>query len=181
MNIKNNKKAKDSIIKIQNSLCQLLTDVGHKSITIKNVCANAKINRTTFYAHFDNIEDALYKTCEEYVLVAYNIFLNNELEYKNRVKQSLDIIKNKLEFFAYAFSHVHNLDQRVIEMVENYSYNHCNDFKKSELSLAFIIAGFIGICKKYFLNKELYSNINLNEFTNIICNSINLDNPYLPM
>lgn len=181
MNKKNNKKSKDSVIKIQNSLCTLLKNIGHKLITIKKVCEVAKINRTTFYAHFDNIEDALYKTCEEYISLSFQIFLNTNLDYKSRVKQSLEVVKEKLEFFAYAFTHVHNLDQKIIEMVENCCISLCKEFKKSQLSLSFIIAGFVGICKKYFLTSNLNSTITLNEFTDVICNSINLSNPYLPM
>lgn len=181
MNIKNNKKSKDSVAKIQNSLCKLLQQVGHKAITIKNVCENAKINRTTFYAHFDSLEDALYKTCEAYIMETYEIFLNAKIEYKLRVKQSLEVVKNKLDFFAYAFTHVHNLDQKVIEMVENCCAALSKDFSKTQLSLSFIIAGFIGICKKYFLDKKFYTKLTIDEFTDIVCNSINLNNPYLPM
>ena len=181
MNIKNNKKARDSIKRIQNSLCKLLKDIGHEAITIKKVCEDAKINRTTFYAHFDNIEDALYQTCEEYILSAYNIFLNTNLDYKLRVKQSLSVVKEQLEFFAYAFTHVHNLDQCIIEMVENSCFKHSKELQKTQLSLAFIIAGFIGVCKRYFMNNKINRSVDLYDFTDIICNSINLQNPYLPM
>ena len=181
MNIKNNKKSQNSIKKIQTSLCGLLKSFGHKAITIKKVCEHASINRTTFYAHFNSIEDALYQTCEEYILCAYKIFLDTKLDYKSRVMKSLDIVKDKLEFFAYAFAHVHNLDQRIIEMVENYYCNNCKEFQKTQLSMSFIISGFIGICKKYFINNKFHNKIDLTGFADIICNTLNLQNPYLPM
>jgi len=182
MNIKNNKKSKESIKKIQNSLYKLLSSLGDNKLTIKELCQDAKINRTTFYAHFDSIEDALYQICEEYIVKIYKVFLNTNVDYKTRVGQALEIIKSKFEFFVYIFLNVNNLELRVIEMIENSCLDEIsdNEFEKSRLSLVFIISGFIGIGKTYFndLEKNKTIKISKDEFCELICNVINKNNPY---
>lgn len=182
MNIKNNQKSKNSIAKIQNALYNLLSTVGHKKLTIKLVCNEAQINRTTFYAHFDSIEDALYQMCEKHIIDVFKIFLKLDLPYKLRVKESLQIIKNNYSFFEYIFTNVNNLELRVIEMVENSDlYDKSNsNYKNTKLSLAFIISGFVGIGKTYFndLKSNKTAKISIDDFANLIFNVINQNNPY---
>jgi len=103
MNIKNNKKAQESIKKIKTTLTTLLKDYDINDIKIKFLCETAKVNRTTFYSHFDTVEDVLYEICEEYIKQVYQIFLNVDAEYKDRLKQGLIIIKNNIEKFKYFF------------------------------------------------------------------------------
>ncbi len=58
MNTFNNKRKKDSIQKIKNALLELLKTNEIEDITVTMICQEAKINRSTFYANFDNIQDA---------------------------------------------------------------------------------------------------------------------------
>ena len=84
MNVSNNKRSKDSIFKIQNAVCDLIHIFGLKSINIKMICEKAGVNRTTFYVHYDSVEDVLYDICKQYIHKAYNIFMNTKISYKQR-------------------------------------------------------------------------------------------------
>ena len=55
MNTKNNLSFRNNENKIQNSLLQLLEDNDIDNITVKQICAVAGINRSTFYSHYDDI------------------------------------------------------------------------------------------------------------------------------
>lgn len=178
MNIKNNKRAQDSKNKIKNAICNMLQTVGHNQLSIKSICANAGVNRTTFYSHFDGVEDALYQICEEYIVKAYKIFLKTNIPYKTRIKNAIEIIIDKIDFFNYVFTNVHNLELKILEMVQT-CYVGNDDFinnDQAKLSLAFIISGFIGVGKLYFNSQN--SKIDSQQFADVLCSAINLSNPY---
>lgn len=178
MNRKNNKRAQNSIQKIKKSASILIKNINHKKMTIKDICNKAKINRATFYAHFDSIESVLYEICEEYIINCYKIFLDKNLSYKTRIRNAIELIQEDLDFFAYIFDNVHNLELKILEMVENYYTD--DDFvsgtKAARLSLAFIISGFVGVGKIYF-NSEKYK-MKPEEFADILYSAINVSNPY---
>lgn len=182
MNIKNNKKSQISKEKIQKTLYKLLKTTPFNEITITYLCKESKINRTTFYAHYDHIEDVVLNICEEHIIKMYSIFLNTNISYKERVKQSLYLIKDNLEFYSYVFTNVHNLELKVIELIEYSCFNKAplQVYEKAKLSLAFIISGFIGIGKTYFydLKANKTKKLSLNDFSELITNVINKDNPY---
>ena len=85
MNIKNNKRAQQSVNKIRFALNELLQKCGHKNLSITQICKSANINRATFYSHYDSIEDALYQMCEEYIKKVFSIFLNKTISYKEKI------------------------------------------------------------------------------------------------
>ena len=72
MNIKNNKKSQQSKQKIKDALSTLIKDKEYQ-VSVKYLCEVAKINRTTFYSHFDSVEEVLYDMCGSYIKKAYNL------------------------------------------------------------------------------------------------------------
>lgn len=180
MNTKNNNKSKESIKNIQKAVCKLLQIVGHEKLTIKQICDEAKVNRTTFYAHFDTIEDVLYEICEEHIIKAYEIFLNRNIPYQQRIKQTMDVLMENAEFFAYVFEHVHNLEIKILNMVESCcdDANNEQNPEQAKLSLAFIISGFVGVGKIYFTNEKYKNKMTPEQFSEILCGTINQANPY---
>ena len=178
MNKKDNKRAQDSKQRLKRAVCNLLKEVGHEKITIKSLCKEAGVNRTTFYAHFDDIEDLLYEICEEYIVGCFKIFMNTEVSYRIRIKNAVELIRDDMEFFAYVFRNVHNLELKVLNMVEILYTD--NDYlagaEKAKLSLAFIISGFVGVGKIYFSSDKC--KMNPDEFADILYNAINMSNSY---
>lgn len=46
------------------ALIELLNKKDYEFITIKEICKKAGVNRSTFYLHYDNVEDLLLETIE---------------------------------------------------------------------------------------------------------------------
>ena len=61
MNIKNNSRYKMSSEKIETAFLSLLNNYKYEEITISQVCKQAGINRSTFYCHYDDINDLIIK------------------------------------------------------------------------------------------------------------------------
>lgn len=62
MNTKNNQAFRDNEEKIQKALMTLLRAGDQEGITVQRICDEAKINRTTFYAHFTDLHDLVKKS-----------------------------------------------------------------------------------------------------------------------
>ena len=185
MNIKYNKKSRDSVEKIKNSICKLLNEVGHDRLSIKGICLHAGINRTTFYAHFDSLESALYHICEEYVIKAYQIFIDTNYSYRDRIIKAIGIIGDRRDFFAYVFNNVCNLELEIMRMIESYHVQYASNSKdyKYRFSLAFVISGFVGVGRAYFnlIDNDNCPLLTAEQFADVFCNTINLSNPYFPI
>lgn len=57
MNVKNNKRRRETIEKIQSVFMEALNDQELSKIKVSTICKNAGINRSTFYANFMDIYD----------------------------------------------------------------------------------------------------------------------------
>ena len=67
--------------KMQNALCSLLSDTRFDAITVTMLCDEARVDRSTFYAHYDKLVDLLNETVS---------MLMDELD-KSANAKSLDI------------------------------------------------------------------------------------------
>lgn len=57
MNIKNNQRYKMSSEKIETAFLALILNHKYEDISVSQICERAEINRSTFYAHYDGIND----------------------------------------------------------------------------------------------------------------------------
>lgn len=64
MNVKNNKRRKNSQEKLVKALISLLQTKEIKEITVSDIIKNAELNRSTFYANYIDIYDLIDKTRE---------------------------------------------------------------------------------------------------------------------
>ena len=74
MNTPNNKRRRESRLRIETALVRLLQDKELAQISVKEICTAADVNRTTFYANYQDIydlADAVQKSMEETVLGLY--------------------------------------------------------------------------------------------------------------
>lgn len=74
MNTPNNKRRQDSRRRIETALVRLLQKRELGQVTVKEICAAAEVNRTTFYANYMDIYDlaeAVQRSMEETVLELY--------------------------------------------------------------------------------------------------------------
>lgn len=65
MNIKNNQRTQNTKNSIKEVFFDLLTQKEINEISVQEICKKASINRTTFYAHFDDVEDLMQKILDE--------------------------------------------------------------------------------------------------------------------
>lgn len=61
MNIKNNKRYKMSSEKVENAFLALILNHPYEEISVSQICSLAGINRSTFYEHYDDINDMIVK------------------------------------------------------------------------------------------------------------------------
>lgn len=78
MNVKNNKRKKESIKKIDEAFFTLLEKKELKEIKVSELCKLASINRSTFYANYVDIFDLADKLRQELSVEANRIFYTNE-------------------------------------------------------------------------------------------------------
>lgn len=65
MNTKNNKRFKETEIRMQAAMLNLMKHTEFEKITVKKICEEANVNRSTFYAHFVDIYDMINKMEQE--------------------------------------------------------------------------------------------------------------------
>lgn len=61
MNVKNNQRFHDTEVRMEAAMLDIMKDTDFEKITVKKICEKAKVNRSTFYAHFIDIYDMLDK------------------------------------------------------------------------------------------------------------------------
>lgn len=61
MNTKNNQRFRDTEIRMEAAMLDIMKHINFEKITVKKICEKAKVNRSTFYAHFIDIYDMLDK------------------------------------------------------------------------------------------------------------------------
>lgn len=150
---------------LRDSLIQLLQERQLSSITVKDICELADINRSTFYAHYADQYDLL-EQIEKEIIEDLTGYLNQfQLQYKN-VEDVLPLIENLLEYFASKRDICQTLlnetmdssfQQKVITVAHHYfidnweAVKHLNE-DLSEYTSTFIISGCIHVMKAWLDN-----------------------------
>lgn len=97
MSSKIDRRIKYTRLMLKESLMKLLKDKSISSITVKELCALADINRSTFYSHYSDQYDLLTQVEEEIIqdmnetLMSYNLGQDDE---------ALQMIENIVEYVA---------------------------------------------------------------------------------
>ena len=74
MNIKNNSRYKMSSEKIETAFLTLILNHKYEDINISQICEQANINRSTFYCHYDDINDLVIKIESKFAKSMASIF-----------------------------------------------------------------------------------------------------------
>ena len=153
MNIKNNKRYKSSSEKIETTFLTLILNNKYEEITISQICKNANINRSTFYSHYDDINDLIIKIEAKFaqsMAVIFNFGLRQTHE--AFVEMFTFISKNK--YFYKAFLNIpyttlaeSNIKTNILSnMKDNVSSLTNNDIELTYRA-SFFGAGIKEICK----------------------------------
>ena len=102
MNINFNQRYQSTEEKIQKALFSLLRFEKYNEISIKQICYEAGINRSSFYAHYQDINDLMIKTEESLSKQIEDIFNPNVMwNHEVFIKLFEFLLKNKDFYKAY--------------------------------------------------------------------------------
>lgn len=179
MNINFNQRYQSTEEKIQKALFSLLKIRNYNDISIKEICYEAGINRSSFYAHYDDINDLMLKT-EGRLSQSINKIFDPTEKWDNKVFVKLFefLYKNKDFYNAYlntneqTFMEVNDFT-RFIKILNNKDYK----FDKSEIvyHMAFFAGGIKAMSKSWIKTgcKETPE-----QMSQILMNEYNLNSKY---
>ena len=121
MNIKNNKRRRDSVEKIEKVFVNLLQTKELTQISVSDICKAAGLNRSTFYANFIDIYDLADKTREKLESDFNEIFINQDSdsnEQNGAVKMFRHIYENQIFYKTYfKLGYDNKMENPVYDMV----------------------------------------------------------------
>lgn len=102
MNTKNNQRYKSGDKKIETAFLSLIYNKSYEDIKIIDICKSAQINRSTFYAHYDDINDLVVKIENKFASSVSAIFeCGTRWEHQAFVEMFEFIKKNKYFYKAF--------------------------------------------------------------------------------
>ena len=153
MNEQNNKKKKNSQIKIQKVFMELIQTKEINEITVSDICKLAKLNRSTFYSNYIDIYDLVDKIKEELFQDVLALYPNETKEKKHSYDflKLLNHIKDNQIFFKTYFKLDYDnnisLTERLID------YEDFNKFYKNKehvkYHITFFKYGFNAVIKRW--------------------------------
>ncbi len=90
------------------ALIELLNKKDYEFLSIKEICKKAGVNRSTFYLHYDNIDDLLYETIENLNKNFYSCFGEENKDFATKIndKQKEDLILITPKYLLPYLKHV---------------------------------------------------------------------------
>lgn len=170
MNIKNNQRAQLTRNKIKEVFIEMLSSKAIHQITVQDICRKADVNRTTFYAHYDDIYDLMQKIETELWQGIMSVVeepksaqseskegRSHEALSEDRIEKLLDFILENASFYKIYlndFSFIQNIDDRISSMwsvdVESLVGKYSNK-SKGELQYQFeyFKSGMMGVIRTW--------------------------------
>ena len=99
MNIKNNSRYKMSSEKIETAFLTLILNHKYEDINISQICEQANINRSTFYCHYDDINDLVIKIESKFANSMASIFNYGERQTHQAFVDMFTFIKENKYFY----------------------------------------------------------------------------------
>lgn len=105
MNKKNNQRYKAGSEKIETAFLSLLYNKEYDDISISEICQRAEINRSTFYTHYEDINDLIIKI-ESKFSNSISLIFDNGLKYDNETFEEMFEFIKKNKYFYNSFLHI---------------------------------------------------------------------------
>ena len=162
---------------LKDSLIELLDVEPLNKVTIKSICENADVNRTTFYAYYDTIEQLLGEIeqdvldripfCGEGTVLTTSGELEDNLTGFFEYVRENNVLFNLLLFKTDQMRFNLHLMQRVMDTYR--SKNLIGDGFCAEYEYVFCVNGVIGLMKHWVTNKFPFSARKLAEMCVRLC------------
>ena len=181
MNVVNNLRYQTTEEKIQRALSSLLKFKKYNDISIKEICYEAGINRSSFYAHYQDINDLMIKTEQSISKKMQEIFKPNQIWDESIFTKLFEFMyQNKNFYKAYLSTNEQTFMEKkdflnFIKIIE--SSGKKLTYSKNEMfyHMAFFAGGLKAISKSWIMTgcketPEQMAKVIYNEY----CNKINL-------
>ena len=153
MNIKNNSRYKSSSEKIETAFLTLILNHKYDDISISQICEQAGINRSTFYTHYDDINDLIVSIESRFATSMASIFNFGERQTHQAFVEMFTFIKENKYFYKaflsipYATLAETNTKINVLKNIGN--NNSIDDSKKMGIfyRASFFGAGIKEMCR----------------------------------
>ena len=159
--IQQSRKTKYTQMALKDSLIELMREKPFPQITIKELCAKADINRTTFYAHYTD-QYQLLKTIEEETLS----WAKETIAGFSGIISKNDVLNYLEQIFHYLIKNINHIQVLMSEQGDidfqrdlmSVMYEQCGtwlindmnmDLVKSELCFVFIVNGSVGLIQHW--------------------------------
>src|SRR5699024_4747491 len=143
---------------LKNSLITLLKEKPISSITVKEICENADINRSTFYAHYSNPFDLL-EQIEEEIITDLNSYLSKynfekEEETLQMTEKLQKYVDTKQDIFRTLLNENrdNSFERRIMDVARTFLDNHEDIPDISAYAGTFVISGSIYVIKHWLAN-----------------------------
>lgn len=181
LNSKLDRRKKYTRMVLKDSLIKLLKEKSISTITIKEICELADINRSTFYAHYSDQKELLYSIEEEFIegmvrtLSQYNF--SKEEEALQMTVKTLEHIAENSDICQTLLSensdiHFQKRGMKITQefIFKNWLTNSNYDRETIEYINLFVVSGMIHVIKHWLENDR---NKAPEEIAHIILNFIN--------
>ncbi len=112
---KSESKYYNTALLMNQALIELLNKKDYEFITIKEICKKAGVNRSTFYLHYDNIDDLLSETIENTNKKFLSYFTEKDISYKIKSNEKDDLILITPEYLLPYLNYIK--DNKVVYQV----------------------------------------------------------------
>lgn len=154
MNTKNNKRRRDSIERIQNAFVSFLQTKELHEITVSDICKEAGINRSTFYANFMDVYDLsekiINKIQDDLIILYHDEIVKGKYK-SDYVKLFYHVRENQALFKIYFKLEKDRTNQKWFyyneELAEVYFHNEHIDYH-----VEFFRNGFNALLKTWIYN-----------------------------
>ena len=148
------------------ALLSLLVKKDFEYITIKELCEKAGVNRSTFYLHYESINDLLDETIKyindkfknSFNVDDNNDLLTNILTTKKFLKPYLNFVKGNIKIYKLIHTksqlfHIKKTFEELYNNIFSHALTHFGvDEKSKKYVLLFYIEGTLGIIKHWIDN-----------------------------
>lgn len=150
-----------------NAIRDLTIEIGMSNLTILNVTKRAGVNRSTFYLHFQNKEEAIQAMTNELLEAFKEALMEGDYidihqayeDYYHAHKPYAEAIKlfRHIQQFNDLYSILLN-DQSFQKRITNVILTHLSQSNKKESELSFVTYGIIGLIQ-YWLNNGMQESV----------------------
>lgn len=154
MNTPNNKRRKESQNRIETAFVQLLQNSPLHRITVSDICKLAQVNRSTFYANYEDIfalVEAVQKHLENEVanLFGSRSLIIDFLPLFEHMQNNQDFYKT---YFKLGLDGQFQLTENEISLAAEYYRSQYQDISHIEYHIEFFRNGFNAVVKKWLNN-----------------------------